>query len=338
MRKLMSLLTLLVIAMLGWGGYWFFGATATERALSEWLAERRAEGWTANVASLETRGFPNRFDTSFEGLELADPETATGWSAPLFQLLSLSYRPNHVIAVWPGTQRVILPEQEITVTSAAMLGSIEVAPESRLPLIAATVETQEARLSSSRGWETAFASGQLSIRQSPAPIGAHSYDLYFDATEVVPPAAFVARLADAVDLPETIATLRLNGRVAFEKGWDRSALERARPQPRKIRLDEARAQWGGLALDATGELDVNVAGEASGTLELRATNWRAILATLEASGKIDPAQLSALEKGLGLLAGLKGNPETLDVPLGFSRGVLSIGPVPVMPAPTFTLP
>ena len=55
------LLAIVVLAGLGWSGFWFWNASLRERALAGWLEERRAAGW---VAEAETRvtGFPNRVD------------------------------------------------------------------------------------------------------------------------------------------------------------------------------------------------------------------------------------------------------------------------------------
>ena len=99
------LLVVVLVAALAWGGYWFVGARAVESGLTAWIDQRRAEGWAADYATLNTRGFPNRFDTTITDLQLADPHTGVAWTAPFFQILALSYRPNHVIAVWPDSRR-----------------------------------------------------------------------------------------------------------------------------------------------------------------------------------------------------------------------------------------
>ena len=99
------LLAVIVIAALGWSAYWVIGQRGLEQGLADWFEARRAEGWVAETSDLRVRGFPNRFDTGFSDLLLADPETGLAWEAPYFQLSALSYRPNHVIAVWPEEQR-----------------------------------------------------------------------------------------------------------------------------------------------------------------------------------------------------------------------------------------
>ena len=35
------LLVVVVLALLGWGGYWFVGAQAVERGLAAWIEDRR---------------------------------------------------------------------------------------------------------------------------------------------------------------------------------------------------------------------------------------------------------------------------------------------------------
>ena len=95
-----------VTALLGalWAGYWVVGSSAAQSGMADWFDERRAEGWVAEYDDLAVRGFPNRFDAGFTEISLADPGTGLAWQAPFFQLLALSYKPNHVIAVWPDEQ------------------------------------------------------------------------------------------------------------------------------------------------------------------------------------------------------------------------------------------
>ena len=79
-----ALLTVIVIAALAWSIYWVVGSTGANTAFKTWFEDRRSEGWVADVSSLETKGFPNRFDTTFSDISLADPETGLAWEAPFF--------------------------------------------------------------------------------------------------------------------------------------------------------------------------------------------------------------------------------------------------------------
>lgn len=333
MRKLPLVLVVLgVVAFAGWGGYWLVGARATEAAFAGWFDARRADGWVAEYEALDTAGFPNRFDTSFTGLSLADPDNDLAWQAPLFQVLTLSYTPHRFIAVWPHEQVLARPDQRLTITSEDMRASISFVPGLSLPLDHATFETTSAGIASSNGWESRIGHGQISIRRTPGG-AANSYDLYLDATDLAPGADYMQGLRGVANLPDVIERVTVDGRAVFDAPWDRFAIERQRPQPTRIELDSLDATWGDLALAARGALDVDADGLPTGQIDVTATNWRDMVALAQATGALSPDWAGPLTRALEGLARLSGNPETLDVPLRFGRGIMSIGPIPIGAAP-----
>ena len=101
MRALIGVVVVLVTL---WSGYWFVGSRGVEAGLAAWIDARRAEGWVAEYSDISTIGYPNRFDTTISDLALADPATGLAWNMPFFQILTLSYTPNHIIAVFPGNR------------------------------------------------------------------------------------------------------------------------------------------------------------------------------------------------------------------------------------------
>ena len=332
------LLAILVCAGLGWGAYWFVGARATERGLAAWLEARRAEGWIAAAAQLETHGFPNRFDTTFTALDLDDPETGVGWTAPIFQILSLSYRPTEVIAVWPGAQELRLPGETLAVGSDRMIGSLALGPSAVLPLRRLVIEGGAVEIASTRDWTAGVGAAQVALRESPGAEGAPVYDIALSLDGFAPDSAELARLRDLVGLPEAIETVQAELTVTFDKGWDITALEDRRPQPREIAVTRLDARWGDLALAGTGQIAVDEAGVGTGELVLEATNWRDIVALAEASGALPANRAPLVRAALETLASVSGDPDRLDVTLRFSGGFLLLGPVPVGAAPVFALP
>ena len=129
-----TLLAIVVLAALGWSAYWWVHATAMDRAMTGWLADRRAAGWVAEAEDVRVRGFPSRVDTIVTGLDLADPRGGWAWQAEEFQVLSLSYRPNHVIAVLPGEQVLSTPYETIRAKAGQLRGSVIFRPTPRLEL------------------------------------------------------------------------------------------------------------------------------------------------------------------------------------------------------------
>lgn len=330
------LLAVIILAAFGWSLYWVVGSRMVERGARDWFAAREAEGWIAAYDDIAVMGFPNRFDLTISGIELADPETGVAWSAPFFQIFALSYRTNHVIAVWPDQQRIATPQEKITVTSGDMRASAVMERGQARVLDRATVTFDTIGLSSTAGWSSSLASGQLSVRRSPA--AATSYDIAFDARELKLPGGLAERLSQRGLVSGVAASARLEATVAFDRVWDRRAIEERRPQPRGVDLDIAQATWGELDLRVAGDVTVGEAGVPDGSITVKAQNWREILTLAQAAGMVPESAVPLIERGLETLASLNGNPSTIDVPLSIDDGRMRLGGIiPLGRAPRIVL-
>ncbi len=332
MRRILVAIALLAAV---WGGYWFIGATAAETGIRAWLEARRAEGWQADYGQVTTRGFPGRFDTAITDLVLADPHSGLAWSAPLFQILTRAYRPNHIIAAWPHRQTLATPYEKIALTSATMRGSIRFLPDSALTLDALRLDLADFKATSSAGWSAQLATGFLATRRNDALD--NGQDLHFEATGARPPLRVLALLDPARLLPDRFQTLRVDLSAGFDAPWDRYAIEKRRPQLRAVDIGDLRATWGELDLQAAGKLSVDAAGIPSGKIALRATNWRHMLQVALDAGWVDRDVSRTVERALELLAGMSGNPDTIDTTVHFAGGWVSIGPIPIGRAPRLHL-
>jgi hypothetical protein len=337
------LLFLIVVSAGLWSAYWLYGASGTRAAFATWFEERRAAGWAADVSALEVRGFPNRFDTTFTDLSLADPATGWAWDAPFFQLLALSYKPNHVIAVWPDSQQIATPQDRFTLTQAEMQASVVLWPSAALALDRVRLVADTVQVTASDGSTTAASALRLAAERlgpegqaaTTAPgTGPTRYRIALSAEGFAPDTGLRQRLDVANRLPRTLDALRADVTLGFDRPWTRLALEEARPQPRLIALRLAEARWGELELLAAGDLEIDDSGMASGRITVKARNWREILAMARASGQLPEGLVDTLEQGLGLLAGRN---DGIDIPLDFRRGMIWLGPVPVMASPDFRL-
>ena len=330
-----ALIIVVLLAAVAWCGYWFVGARALDRNVEAWLAERRAEGWVAEAADTTVRGFPNRFDLTLTDVELADPETGLAWSAPFFQVLSLSYRPQHVIAVWPHEQSVATPFERIEVASEDVRGSLRLADLTTLALENATFVADAVTLASDAGWTAALDTGRLAARRVPATEA--TYEIGIEALGLTPAEVVHGRLEPSAALPRQIGVLRLDAEIAVTAPWDRATIEVARPQPRRIDLRELRASWGRLDLRAAGALDIAADGTPQGEIAVKAVNWREILDLAVASGALPEALATTVERGLEALASASGSPQTLDATLTFRDGRIFYAFVPLGPAPRLVL-
>ncbi|MFK7938366.1 MAG: DUF2125 domain-containing protein [Roseovarius sp.] len=336
------LLSLILIGAALWSGYWYVTATALQDSFDSWFNDRRDDGWVAETSDLSVAGFPNRIDTTFTNLSLADPSTGLAWDAPFFQILALSYKPNHVIAVWPNSQRVANPYDTFDITSEDMRASLVVAPSTNLALERSTVTIQGLSVQPAEGQlqgqndSTDIAQLTMAVETVPGdPAPAYRFGLKADG--VSPALPLKIRIDPGNALPDTLEALNADITVTFDTVWDRFAIERARPQPREIDVKLAEARWGQLELLVAGSLRVDEAGLPSGKMTVKARNWREILALGVNTGMVPETLAGTLEDGLGLMAQLSGNPNTLDLPLDFNRGRVFLGPIPLGDAPVLRI-
>ncbi len=315
----------------GWGGYWFIGSGAQKTAIEAWLQDRAQAGWVANYSNVTVQGFPNRFDSTVTDLELADPRYGWAWSAPQFQTLQLSYRPNHIIAVWPAAQTIGTPTGSVAVTSGDMRASVVFEPNSDLALNRATLTLEDVRLSREDGWTSSIGKAVLATRRSAGEPFAH--DIAFDATNFTPSADLKAQLDPGGILPAQFDALHVETTAAFDRPWDRRAVEAEKPVWTRLDIKTFDAQWGELGLKAVGSVELDRQGYPTGSLDLQARNGRQMLDLAVTAGRLSPEVAATLDALLGVFAAMSGNKETLNVPLRFADRIMYLGPIPVGEAP-----
>lgn len=331
------LITVITIAAAAWAGYWFIGQSGVQTGFSTWFEQRRAEGWVADYSDLRVQGFPNRFDTVVTGLTLADPDTGLAWDAPRFQINALSYRPNHVIAVWPDTQRLSTPLEKYTLDSQDMRASLMLEGSTALTVQRATLTAQELVIQpEANGGATSMQALRLAADHVPLK-NLETYRLGLAADGLAPALSWRESVDPTGRLPETFDALSVDMTVEFDKPWDRTAIEDARPQPRQIDIRLAEARWGQLELQMAGAMSVNSSGQPTGEIMIKARNWRDILDLAVNAGAMPKGMADTVGDGLGLIAQMAGNPKTLDIPLGLRNGRVFLGPVPIGPAPSLRL-
>ncbi len=325
---MIRLIVVLLVGSLAWMVWWVTGHTAYERGLSAWIDQRRGEGWAADVASLTTAGFPNRFDTTLTDLRLADPETGIAWRAPQLQILSLAYKPHQVITVLPEAHVFSTPLGTFDISHEDARASLFLKPETALGLDQAILILSDLQVKMDDGRMTELASGRFAAEN--VPVADHTYRLGADI-DALTPADDLRRLLDpARVLPDTVESLRFDATATFDRPWDRFAIEESRPQPTRIDLTNLSAKWGTATFRAVGAVDVTPEGFPEGEITIRAEDWRKILDMAIASGVLPESAADPLERGLELMSGPR---DTLDATLGFRGGFVRLGIIPVAPAP-----
>jgi len=327
------IIAIIFAAFIGWCTWWFIGSSAQKTAWEDWFQDRQNAGWVAENSEIKVRGFPNRFDTTVSDFQLADTQSGWAWSAPFFQILMLSYKPNHVIAVWPDTQKISGPGDTITVTNEVMRGSVVFLPNTDLTLDTTQIELKNLGLLANN-WSAGLESANFATRRveaGDAPDFAHR--IGFDAVNLTLSEPLKNTLDPAGILPPTLERAHLDVTAAFDAPWDRHSVEGRKPQLTEISLKDIDVTWGKLNLSANGLLKVDPRGYPNGNIKLKARNWQEIVDMAAASRLIPNDIAQTIKDGLGLLSVLGGDADTLNVPLTFANGAIRLGPIPIGPAP-----
>ncbi|MDX1743152.1 MAG: DUF2125 domain-containing protein, partial [Ruegeria sp.] len=88
---------------------------------------------------------------------------------------------------------------------------------------------------------------------------------------------------------------------------------------------------------AAGDLLIDEYGVPEGRITVKAVEWRRLLEMAVGTGLVASSFLPVLERTLEVMASLEGSPETLDAPLTFQRGLITLGPIPLGPAPRIVI-
>ena len=317
---------MVVVLVLGvlWGGYWVAGSVALQKGAEAWFAGQVADGRIASSSKIEVHGFPNRFDLTVSDVHLADPVSGFGWDAPFAQVFSMTWKPWHLIAALPNAQTFVLPDQQIGLASTKMQGSLKLVPGTALALDAVVVDGADLVATSSAGWVLAAARAELATRQDASVANGHEVNL--TVTGLVPDAAL---LAGAGGLQATIETAQIDLVAGFTAPIDRFA-GASKPQLAALTLKDGQMRWGDLVITVKGAVVADASGLAEGRVDIHIENWRKLLAPAVAMGLIKAEVAPTVENMMQLLA--QGG-TALDLPLVMKAGRMSLGPIPLGPAP-----
>ncbi|SFK01339.1 DUF2125 domain-containing protein [Celeribacter neptunius] len=332
MRKL---LWLVLAAVLIYTAYWMIGAKSTETAISAWIDARASEGWQAEAEEIKTRGFPTRFDTEILAPKLADPRTGVALSTPRIDILSQSHRPTRFTLRMAPEVTLASPYQRLDITQELAEAQLFVAPGPSLTLDHAAATLTALTLQSTATWGFTLQSGTVTTeRRDDAPL---THDISASIEGFAPTGGLIEELDPKGLLSDRFETLTLAMSATFDGPWDIHALEGPRPQPTHIELEELAAKWGKLDLKLAGTFDIDRRGYPQGTLAVKAKNWREMVELAISTGAIPENMSNLALRGGEMLAGLSGRKDSIDAELTLKDGMISLGFIPLGPAPRIVI-
>lgn len=331
MRTIKVLVTLAVL----WSLYWFGAGYALRTGIDSWFDGRTTQGWQAEFSDIQTQGYPLRHITTLDSPALADPVSGAAWHGDWISFDSPAYWPGQQVLRFADTPHYLsYYDQTIVVQAQDLMAELYLKAGLALEIERLTLTAGRWEIEGEKGQVLAAQSLELAMVQQERP---ETYKIDVNATDFALGAGIRAMLQSSDSLPSEFQALELDMKVTFDRVWDRMSLEIQRPQPRQIDLKLAEIQWGELRLFATGDLTVDGLGIPTGDIAIKAENWRGMLQMAQASGAFPKQILDPAESVLGLLAGLGGNPNSLDIKLTFKNGSVAIGPLPIGAAPRIFL-
>lgn len=310
-----------------WAGYWFVGSNAVENGVTQWFQAQAAQGITATQDGIEVGGFPSRFDLTVSNPRFDDPVSGWGWSAPFAQVLSMTWKPWHLIAVLPNEQRLQVPGQGVDLQSSSLHASLRLEPSTDLTLDEVIVEGRDLLAKSDLGWQVGAKSLVLAMARDLSRDNAQR--LGIEIADLAPDQRIAALVPD---LGALVSEVHLDATVLLSAPLDRRAGE-SQPAVRGVEVADFHAYWGSLKIFASGKVGRAAQGFAEGKIEFRIENWRAIPKLIVALDLVQPAMGDTIERGLDVLAKSGSDPDVLVLPLEFIDGRMNLGPLPLGPAP-----
>jgi hypothetical protein len=323
MRALVWFAGILVVL---YSGYWFVGQRAMLSGTEAFFANASEQGLVAENRGITVQGFPSRFDLTVTDPRLANPRAGVEWQAPFVQILTLSYRPWHVIAAFAQTQSFTTPTGTITLTNQKLQASLVVTPGPSLTLNRTTLVGSDVMAVSTLGWT--LSAGDLRLATKIDPSLANTYDIGVEVADLTPDPALTALMPD---LPRVIDLVRLDANASFSAPIDRFAPEKS-PLLTALTIRQGQFNWGSLQAYASGDLTV-VAGVPEGRIDLSVRGWRDLVALMLNTGAIKPEIAPTALTLIEAYAAMSGDPDVLEMPLVFAAGQMSLGPLPLGPAP-----
>ncbi|SFR56315.1 hypothetical protein SAMN04488005_2915 [Yoonia tamlensis] len=315
-----------------YSGYWFVGARAVAHGAQVAIAQARAEGWDLTYSDMNTLGFPSRFDTTLSDISIAPRGADWQWAAPFLQVFALSYQPNRVIAAFADDQTLRIGGQTLQITAEGLRASAGVAANTALSFDDAAVAVGGVAVASDFGWQLGLDRALVALRAAPA--AENRYDAYFDADRITLPMPVAQQIDPTGVLGAVLTRAVFDSALTFDRPLDRHAVDGRGPAPKATRftLRNLTLIWGPVEIRAQGAFDIDPLGNPDGRITFRSDQWREIIDLMVAAGAIDAGLAPTYVTFANALAVDGGAPE---FPLQFRDGRMSLGPLPIGPAPRF---
>ena len=318
MRKLVGLA---IVACL----FWIGGTVLVTRAVSAVIDDRRANGFDI-TADQSPNLSPALMGTRLSALSARHTGGLMTLTADDIVIALRSFAPTTARVILNGATTFDGPTGSVAVTQGTLTGDMRVGLKPSAPVRMINLTSGAVGLSGDTmltGW------GALDAQAQEDTAGA--YDIGAQWQDIALSPAILKQIdPSGATVPATIQSVSVDGRVTFDGSI---ALNDTDPRyMTKLTLADATVTWGGVQMMASGELTIDAAGIPQGVITVDIKGAAQVIDLMVATGAIDPA-VSANYRTL--ITSMQRPDGTLSLPIGFRSGRMSVGFIPLGPAPVF---
>ncbi|MEL6682459.1 MAG: DUF2125 domain-containing protein [Pseudomonadota bacterium] len=316
-----------LLSVLLYGGYWFGAARAVEQAVVTAAEDMGQDTWQVSYDSFDTSGFPGAFNLRASEVGIVAPYGTWAWQGPELNATAPGFRPSNVTVTLPETQVMRLTGQTLRLDAGRFVIAAATKLNMALSFERMSVDISKGAVQSDQGWRAGLGEGNTFLTKQEGQ--ERTYDLGLNARDLMLPSNLVLQTGF---LPETVDQIDLGAKVTLNRELDRFALDGtgSRAMVERIVLRRFDLLWGDIALDAMGSLDVDEDGRPEGRITLRTADWLEVIDALVAVGMIDAGVAPTMTNMASAMVGADG---VLELPVTFRDGFMSMGLLPLGPAP-----
>lgn len=347
-------IALVALVLAGYTWWWQQVASSVRIAVGQFQAEQLAQQRETVWDSLDVSGFPYRVEGLITAPRITAPDLGMAWDGKAVALNVQPLNPRHISLSLHGRQHVLYAKDGRLIEGGADANKAMiniVAGSQGMEQIALEVEG----LSAQGEWVgrhielvVPSASASADVKESDPDATTAPIAVSATLSNVAVRGDLTLPLGPIITLIELKAHLRYPSLAP--EGPAPSLVTAWRTTDTPVRIEELKLDWGGVTVDARGDLKLDAHTRPEGRMQLKIGNHRRLLDVLMAGGWISPEALPNIDAALNTLAFVSGDPERrIDVTVRFGEGQaylelfglvpIKIGPVaPLFPPPTLALP
>ena len=339
-RALWGVLALLVLAGAAHGVAWLWATGALAVGMSDWVTQRRAEGWSVSHGPPARGGWPLAARLAVPDVRLEAPsrggQAGLAHEAQRVVLQIAPPQPDRLVILFEGPQRLNLGAATFPFVAARLALTVPLAPGPAPPAAEVAVT----------GLEALLPDGLLLVRAGrmvvqPGGLRAGASALRLAETD---PALALAVRAEGVGLPASPIAAALGREVELLSAEAQLSGPIPWPGPPAVMaagwrdaggaLDIASLalRWGPLDGEARARLVLDGALQPQGRGTLRLAGAPAALEALARAGVIDGTAARGAQTVVALLgrAPPEGGPPRVELPVALAHGTVSLARVPLL--------